>query len=267
MGPLPMTKRGHWFTVVATYYLTKFAEVCALKSLVKQEITRFLYERIFTQFGTPFEIVSHNDPQFLSEVVENLLARLAVKHRFTTMYKLSTNGLIERTNRTLCSMLAKEAEVHVNICDWELKIHHVVWVYNTTYKTATWYSPFHLTYRMERFYLLSWKWWLYALPQWWNFLWMSPNAIDCCNLTSWTNCSWKPTNPFKLHKLNKRRLLTRRWKKRNSEKVTLSWCLTFDIIAGLIRNCYPSGLDLLLSRRCLQIMDLMTLKMLMVRHI
>jgi hypothetical protein len=93
---------------------------------VKQEITRFLYERIFTQFGTPFEIVSHNDPQFLSEVVENLLARLAVKHRFTTMYKLSTNGLIERTNRTLCSMLAKEAEVHVNICDWELKIHHVV---------------------------------------------------------------------------------------------------------------------------------------------
>jgi hypothetical protein len=39
-------------------------------------------------------------------------------------------------------MLAKEVEVHVKICDWVLKIHHVVWVYNTTYKTATWYSPF-----------------------------------------------------------------------------------------------------------------------------
>ncbi len=46
-------------------------------------------------------------------------------------------------------MLAKETEVHVNICDWDLKIHHVVWVYNTTYKTATWYSPFRLTYGME----------------------------------------------------------------------------------------------------------------------
>ncbi len=62
--------------------------------------------------------------------MENLLARLALKHRFTTMYKPSTNGLVERTNRTLCSMLAKEAVVHVNICDWDLKIHHVVWVYN-----------------------------------------------------------------------------------------------------------------------------------------
>jgi hypothetical protein len=62
MGPLPMTRRGHQFIVVATYYLTKFAEIHALKSLVKQEVTRFLYERVFIQFGTPLEIVSNNGP-------------------------------------------------------------------------------------------------------------------------------------------------------------------------------------------------------------
>jgi transposase InsO family protein len=151
MGPLLITRRGHWFIVVATDYLTKFTEVRALKSLVKQEVAQFLYEWIFTRFGTPFEIVSNKGPQFLSEVVENLLARLVVKHRFTTMYKPNINGLVERTNRTLCSMLAKEAEVHANICDWDLKIHHVIWVYNTTYKIATWYSPFRLTYGMEIF--------------------------------------------------------------------------------------------------------------------
>jgi hypothetical protein len=32
MGPLPMTKRGHRFIVVARDYLIKFAEVRALKS-------------------------------------------------------------------------------------------------------------------------------------------------------------------------------------------------------------------------------------------
>jgi hypothetical protein len=48
-------------------------------------------------------------------------------------------------------MLVKEVEVHVNICDWDLKIHHVVCVYNTTYKTAIGYSPFRLTYGMELF--------------------------------------------------------------------------------------------------------------------
>ena len=76
MGPLPMTRRGHRFIVIATDYLTKFTEVCALKSSVKQEVARFLYERVFTRFGAPLEIVSDNGPQFLSEVVENLLARL-----------------------------------------------------------------------------------------------------------------------------------------------------------------------------------------------
>jgi transposase InsO family protein len=94
-----------------------FAEVCALKSSMKHEVTRFLYERVFTRFGTPLEIVSDNGPQFLNEVVENLSAHLAMKHRFTTMYKPSTNGLVERTNRTLCSIQAKEAEVHMNIYD------------------------------------------------------------------------------------------------------------------------------------------------------
>jgi len=33
------------------------------------------------------------------------------------MYKLNSNGLIEKINRTLCSMLVKEVKVHVNICD------------------------------------------------------------------------------------------------------------------------------------------------------
>jgi hypothetical protein len=46
-------------------------------------------------------------------------------------------------------MLVKNVEVHVNICDWDFKIHHVVWVLNITYKTATRYSPFYLTYGME----------------------------------------------------------------------------------------------------------------------
>jgi len=48
MGPLLMTRRGHRFIMVVTDYLTKFAEVRALKSSVKHEVTRFLYERIFS---------------------------------------------------------------------------------------------------------------------------------------------------------------------------------------------------------------------------
>jgi hypothetical protein len=71
------------------------------------------------------------------------------------MYKPNINGIVENTNMTLCSMLTKEVVVHVNICDWDLKIHHVVWIYNTTYKIATGYSPFRLTYGMEALLLIE----------------------------------------------------------------------------------------------------------------
>jgi hypothetical protein len=40
MGPLPMIRKGLQFIAIATYYyLTKFAEVYALKSPMKHEIT------------------------------------------------------------------------------------------------------------------------------------------------------------------------------------------------------------------------------------
>jgi hypothetical protein len=85
----------------------------------------------------------------LNEIMENLLTCFIMKHIFITIYKPNTNDLVERTNKTLCSMLTKHTKVHVNICDWDFKIHHVLWVYNTTYKIATRYSPFHLIYGME----------------------------------------------------------------------------------------------------------------------
>ena len=73
MGPLPVTKRGHRFIVVAMNYLTKFAEVRALKTSVKNEVARFVYERIVTRFGIPLEIVSDNGPQFTSDAWKDLM--------------------------------------------------------------------------------------------------------------------------------------------------------------------------------------------------
>jgi hypothetical protein len=122
-------------------------------------VGRFLprshYLSYYLMMGSPGATLWDKSLQKNVRPWKNLLARLAMKHKFTTMYKPNINGLVKRTNRTLCSMLAKKAEIHVNICDWDLKIHHVVWVYNTTYKIVTWYSPFRLTYEMKTFLLIE----------------------------------------------------------------------------------------------------------------
>ena len=108
-----------------------------------------MYKRIVTRFGILLEMVSDNEPQFTSDVWEDLMERLAIKHRLTTMYKPSTNGLVERTNKMLCSIIAKEAETKTDANGWDLKIHHAMWVYNSTFKMATGFSPFCLAYGIE----------------------------------------------------------------------------------------------------------------------
>ena len=144
---LPVTKRWHRFIVVATDYLTKFVEDRALKTSVNNKVTRFIYERIVTRFGISLDMVSDNGHQFISEVYGDLMKWLVIKYRFTI--KSSTNGLTKWTNKTLCSMIANEAETRANASDWNLKIHHAMWVYNSTFKTATRFFSFHLAYGIE----------------------------------------------------------------------------------------------------------------------
>ena len=50
MDPLPVTRRGHHFIVVATDYFTKFVEVWVLKIFVKEEVAWFVYKCIVTCF-------------------------------------------------------------------------------------------------------------------------------------------------------------------------------------------------------------------------
>ena len=56
----------------------------------------------------------------------------------------STNGLLKRTNKTLYSMIAKETDTKAKTSDWDLNIDNAMRVYNSIFKTATRFFPFHL---------------------------------------------------------------------------------------------------------------------------
>ena len=135
--------------MVATEYLTKWAEARAIKNATGEEIARFIYERIITQFGCPKEIVSDQGTNFLGDVVVALTERFSIKHRVTTAYKPSTNGLVEKTNQTLCRMIAKEAEVLEDKSSWDKKVHAALWSYRCTPSSSTGFTPFRLVYGIE----------------------------------------------------------------------------------------------------------------------
>lgn len=144
VGPLPKTSKGNKYIVVATEYLTKWPEACALPDAKASSVVSFFYEDIICRHGCPKEVLTDRGTHFVNEMLDSLCDKFGVKHKLSTAYHPQTNGLVERFNRTLCEALAKFA--NENKDDWDLYISSVLFAYRTRKHNTTRHEPFYLMY-------------------------------------------------------------------------------------------------------------------------
>jgi len=60
------------YIIVATEYLTKWAEAKAVKVDDAKATATFLYENVITRFGCPKILISDRGKHFLNEAIENM---------------------------------------------------------------------------------------------------------------------------------------------------------------------------------------------------
>ena len=144
VGPLPKTKNGNMYIVVATEYLTKWPEARAIPNAKAFSVVPFFYEDIICRHGCPKELLTDRGSHFVNEMLDSLCQNLGTKHRLSTAYHPQTNGLVERFNRTLCEALAKYANSHKD--DWDLYLSSVLFAYRTKRHNTTRHEPFYLMY-------------------------------------------------------------------------------------------------------------------------
>ena len=147
VGPLPMTKKGNLYIVVATDYLTKWPEARALMNAKASSMVPFFYEDIICRHGCPKVLLTDRGTHFVNEMLNSLCDELGVKHKLSTAYHPQTNGLVERFNRTLCEVLAKFANEQKD--DWDSYIPSALFAYRTMRQGTTRHEPFYLTYGRE----------------------------------------------------------------------------------------------------------------------
>lgn len=118
-------------------------ETSALASATAHEVAYFLLHCIILRHGSPRVVISDRGRQFTADVVEEL--RLCGSHyRHSTPYHPQTNGLSERTNRTLTNMLAMYVSSdHKN---WDGVLPFITYAYNTAKHEMTGYAPLFLLY-------------------------------------------------------------------------------------------------------------------------
>ena len=143
VGPLPKTDRDNKYIVVAMDYFTKWPEAKALKEANAKEVALFIYEDIICRHGCPNKILSDRGTHFNNQVVEKLMEKFQIKHKFSTPYHPKTNGLVERFNKTLCEALAKLTKEDK---EWDLHIGSVLFAYRNKKHSSIKIDPFYLMY-------------------------------------------------------------------------------------------------------------------------
>ena len=144
MEPLPTTTSGNSYIIVATEALTRWPIAKAVPSADADEAAKFFYEEIVLQFGPPDTILTDRGTHFLNLTMERITEHLETHHLRTTAYHPQANGMTERFNGTLCTMLSKISER--NIDDWDLYIPAALYAYRIRTHTALGKSPFEAMY-------------------------------------------------------------------------------------------------------------------------
>ena len=106
----PLSHDGNRYAVVFMDYLTKWPEVFATSDQSAATIAKLLIEQIVSRHGVPSEILSDRGRAFLSGLMKEVEQLLGFHKANTSAYHPQTDGLVERFNRTLTTMLAKTVE-------------------------------------------------------------------------------------------------------------------------------------------------------------
>mgnify|MGYP000628023706 CR=1 FL=1 len=137
---LMLPKAGPYIgCLVAMDHYTKWLTAVPITSKTGSLIAKLLEQRVLPcLLRCPDKILSDNGPEFRSSVFEKVLNKFGIKHLFTTPNRPSSNGLVERANRTLVELLRIQAESGAK---WIENLSSVLITHNGTYQSSLGCSP------------------------------------------------------------------------------------------------------------------------------
>ncbi len=143
IGPLERSARGHRFALVLVDYATRYPEAVALRNISAKSVAEALFSMI-SRVGIPKEILTDQGTAFMSRTIRELYELLGIKSVRTSVYHPQTDGLVERFNRTLKTMIRKF--VHEDAKNWDKWLEPLLFAVREVPQASTGFSPFELLY-------------------------------------------------------------------------------------------------------------------------
>ena len=143
VGPLEKSKSGNRFILVICDYATRYPEAFPLRDVTAKRVATAMLQ-LFSRVGIPREVLTDQGPNFMSKTLRQVYNLLGLRRIRTTPYHPQTDGLVERFNQTLLSMLRKFVEDSGK--DWDQWLPYLLFAYREVPQASTGFSPFELLY-------------------------------------------------------------------------------------------------------------------------
>ena len=144
VGPIaPPSEAGHRYILTLVDYATRYPEAVPLKKITTEAVAEALLD-IYNRVGIPEEVLTDQGTQFMSKCMQEVSRLLSIKGLTSTPYHPICNGLVERWNGTLKSMLKRLCQDQPK--QWHRLINPVLFAYKEVPQESTGFSPFQLLY-------------------------------------------------------------------------------------------------------------------------
>ena len=143
---LPVTERGNRYLLVIEDFFSKWVEAFPLVRTVAPSVAQCMLNGWIARFGCPYTILTDQGTEFTSKLFKALSDTLQSKKLRTTTYHPRTDGMVERSNRTIIDVLSKYGNSEPN---WDLQLPLALFAIRTSEHATTGFSPFCLTYGRE----------------------------------------------------------------------------------------------------------------------
>ena len=144
IGPITqVSENGNRYILSIVDFATKYPEAVALPRIETERVAEALLD-VFARVGFPTKILSDKGSQFTSDLMKEVCRLISLKQLFTTPYNPKCNGLCERMNGVLKSMLKKMCQEKPK--DWDRYLSAVLFAYREVPQASTVFPPFELLY-------------------------------------------------------------------------------------------------------------------------
>jgi glycerophosphoryl diester phosphodiesterase len=144
VGPInPPSEKGHRYILTLVDYATRYPEAVPLKNIDSVTVAEALLD-IYSRVGIPEEVITDQGTQFVSDYMKEFSRLIGMKQLPTTPYHAMANGLVEKFNGTLKSMLRKLCTKEPK--QWHRLINAALFAYREVPQESTGFSPFELLY-------------------------------------------------------------------------------------------------------------------------